>query len=230
MVSFRTFSWTAMAVTISTLMGCASLPFMSDKPATPPAADKPASSSILSPSVFGKLLSFNKATPNGQTDAAATPRSTKDEDISCPEISVQDGTSAIRIYAGNNQTNENVRYQFSLGELARECRAEGKDLKIKVGISGLVLIGPAGTAGKFTVPVRVVVRRDADQKPLVSELYRIDAALKAGESQTGFVFVTPILTVSHTRPDEDQVYTIFVGFDADAKAEKPSKTRTSPKN
>jgi hypothetical protein len=212
------------AVLAFALAGCASLPSLS--------SDKTASSSpdSTSPGVFGRLLSFNKASPSVPADTAPETTSKKEEDIDCPEIAVQDGTSAVRIYAGTSQANDAVRYQFSLGELARECRAEGKDLKIKVGISGLVLSGPAGSSGNFTVPVRVVVRRDADQKPLVSELYRIDASLKADESQTSFVFVTPILSVPHTRPDEDQVYTIFIGFDSAAKVEKPSKTRTSPKH
>jgi hypothetical protein len=204
---------------VGLLGGCSS------RTASPDAA---APSSSYS-SIFGRLLSFNKATPTADAapQTAAAPK--REEEIDCPEISVQDGTSAVRIYAGAQQSNDNVRYQFSLGELARECRAEGKDLKIKVGISGLVLMGPAGASGNFVVPVRVVVRHDADQKPMVSELYNIDASLKAGESQTSFVYVTPILTVPHTRPDEDQVYTIFIGFDTAAKAEKSVKSRTSRK-
>jgi hypothetical protein len=203
------------------------------KNAAPDAAAPSSSQSSSYSSIFSKLLPFNKPAAEPQPVAGATASPTippnREEEIDCPEIAVQDGTSAVRIYNGNEQTNDKVRYQFSLGEMARECRAEGKDLKIKVGVSGLVLMGPAGSAGQFTVPVRVVVRHDADQKPVVSELYRIDAALKGDESQTRFVFVTPILSVPHTRPDEDQVYTIFVGFDPGAKAEKPAKTNSSPK-
>ncbi len=175
--------------------------------------------STINGSTFGNLLAFNslKAPPLPATAAKA------EIDVDCPEVTILEGAAALRTFAGADQSNANLRHQFSMGELARECRVENNQLKIKVGVSGYVLAGPAGSAGSFTVPVRIAVRRDVDQKILVSELYRAPAALQANESQTTFIVVSEPLSVPFTRRDSDEEYSIIVGFDQAGGAVKPAK-------
>jgi hypothetical protein len=146
--------------------------------------------------------------------------------LTCPEVEVQDGTSAVRVYAGADQSNADLRYQYGLGQTARECHQANGQLTIKVGVSGRVLIGPQGAPSTFTVPVRVVIRRESDQKPAVSQLYRTTVTIPAGESGADFTIVSDDLTVPYLHEDSDADYTVLVGFD---QSGGPEKKAPSPK-
>src|SRR5258708_38650187 len=61
------------------------------------------------------LLAFNR------TSAPQMPAPPKQAvEVDCPTIEVQDGTASLRTYSGG-EANGNVRYQYSLGDTAREC-------------------------------------------------------------------------------------------------------------
>ena len=47
-----------------------------------------------------------------------------------------------------------LRYQATFVRAARECRVKGKDVNIKVGVQGRIILGPAGGPGELTVPLR----------------------------------------------------------------------------
>ena len=92
---------------------------------------------------------------------------------------MQDGTAAVRV---GGQTNDSVRYQFDIVNTARECHVQGNQFSVKVGVAGHLLIGPAGTPGAYSAQLRIVVRRDSDQKPEISKVYKIDANTAGGSS------------------------------------------------
>ena len=104
-------------------------------------------------------VQFDDAAAGGAAAGSSAPSI-----VDCPQIEVQDGTSAVRVYAGADQSNANLRYQFSLDNAARECQLADGQLNIKVGVAGRVLVGPAGAPSSFTVPVRVVIRRESDEQ------------------------------------------------------------------
>jgi hypothetical protein len=143
------------------------------------------------------------------------------KEIDCPQIEVQDGTAAVRI---GGQTNDSVRYQFTIANTARECRVEGAQFSIKVGVAGHLLIGPAGSPGAYSAQLRIVVRRDSDQKPAISKLYKVEADT-AGAPQAPFQFVSEPLMLPFTHQQEDQDYTILVGFDTGRVGEPPKVRR-----
>lgn len=160
---------------------------------------------------LGNLVAFNSLFP------ASAPLPQTDVAVECPVIEVQDGTASTRVYSGGGQSNENVRYGFSLGDVARECSKVGDQLQLKVGIEGRVLIGPAGSPGTFSVPIRIAVRNDSSQKVLSSQLARVSATVGADQSQAGFSYVTEPFAVPFD-PHPDENYTVLVGFDTSAKA------------
>lgn len=167
----------------------------------------------VSGSTLANLVIFNSPTapPVTSTAKAAV-------NIDCPEIEVLDGTSSVRSYAGADQSNADLRYQFSLGDTARECQLADGKLNIKVGVAGRVLAGPAGAPPSFTIPIRVVIRRESDQQPAVSQLYNVAAAIPAGDTQTDFTLISdPPLSVPFLHAAADRDYTILVGFDQGAK-------------
>lgn len=173
-------------------------------------------------STFGNLLAFNTADP-GPIPAA----SAHEAPLQCPQIEVLDGTSSYRTYAGGDQSNGNVRYQYAMVELARECSKSGNQILIKVGVAGRVLLGPAGQTGSFTVPVRIAVRRDSDQKAAAVKLYNVPATIAFGQTQGEFTIVSDPLAVPFIQAHADDDYTILVGFDAHPAADaKPARLKS----
>ena len=168
-------------------------------------------------SKLANLVAFNKLFPT------SAPLPQTEAPVECPTIEVLDGTSSVRTYAGEH-SNAGVRYQFSLGDIARECSKNGSNLVLKVGAEGRVLLGPAGSPGNFTVPIRVAVRNDATQKVVYSQLNRIAAGVPAGGTETAFTYVSePFQVPIVAHPDED--YVILVGFDPSGTA-VPAERKT----
>jgi hypothetical protein len=130
-------------------------------------------------------------------------------DIDCPEIEVQDGTSAMRV---GGESNASVRYQFDITQTARVCQPAGDQFTIKVGVAGHLLIGPAGAPGAYSATLRVVVRREKDQSAVISKTYRVESNT-AGGSLGSFQLVTEPFALPFPYKQVNQDYTILVGFD-----------------
>jgi hypothetical protein len=146
--------------------------------------------------------------------------------IQCPEIVVLEGTSADRVYTAGSQANDALRYQFSVLDVARDCRVDGNQISMKVGVDGKILLGPAGSPGSFTAPIRVVIVREVDQSPVFSKLYHIPTAVPAGEIQGIFTLVTEPLNVPYTNEYAVHGYTVKVGFDS--ALDKKGKDKAQP--
>jgi hypothetical protein len=149
------------------------------------------------------------------------------DDIKCPEILVLDGGAADRVYVNTSaeQTNSNVRYQFRVDDVARDCQADGNQISMKIGVSGRVLLGPAGAPGNFTAPVRLVIVRETDQSAVVTKLYQVPGSVPAGQTGGMFTLVTDPITVPASSAVND--YTIKVGFDVPAD-KRPKGAPASP--
>ncbi len=145
-------------------------------------------------------------------------------DIDCPQIEVQDGTAALRV---GGETNDSVRYQFDIANTARECHVSGAQFSVKVGVAGHLLIGPAGTPGAYSAQLRIAIRSDSDQKAVVSNVYKIEADT-AGGSQAPFQFVSAPIMLPFTHQQEDEDYTILVGFDNQHVVQTPKPRRKKP--
>jgi hypothetical protein len=132
------------------------------------------------------------------------------QDINCPEVDVAEGGSALRVGGADNAS---VRYQFNIGDTARQCDPAGPgQATLKVGVAGEVVIGPAGSAGTYSAPLKITVMHDSDKKEVFSKTYQIDATTD-GISAGGFRLVTePIPLPLRTLQLADE-YSISVGFE-----------------
>jgi hypothetical protein len=142
-------------------------------------------------------------------------------EVDCPEVEVQDGTAGLRV---GGDTNDSVRYQFDIGNTARECHIVGKQFSIKVGVAGHLLIGPAGKPGAYSAQLRIAVRRESDKTAVFSQLYKVSADTGASDQAPYQVVSEPImLPLTHQQESDD--YTVLVGFDngVAAKGGKPGK-------
>jgi hypothetical protein len=170
----------------------------------------------IDPGAPGALLS-NMVSPGAPQQAGPAAGPVAATEVDCPQIEVQDGTAAFRV---GGQTNDSVRYQFNIANTARECHVQGGQFGIKVGVAGHLLIGPAGAPGAYSAQLRIVVRRDSDQKPQFSQLYKIDADT-AGANEAPFQLVSEPIMLPFTRQQADEDYTILVGFDNGAVGQAP---------
>ena len=149
------------------------------------------------------------------------------QDINCPQVDIADGGAALRVGGAENAS---VRYQFNIGDTARECDPAGpQQAAIKVGVSGEVVIGPAGSAGTFSAPLKITVTREADNKEVFSKTYRVQATTD-GVSAGDFRMVSEPIMLPLTTLQLADVYSISVGFTgaaAGGPAPKHHKRRTS---
>ena len=103
------------------------------------------------------------------------------EDVYCPTIEVVDGGAALQVRGGGEEGS--IRSQVTLGELARECigQPDGSTL-VKVGVEARALLGVGGSAGRYDVPVHIVVK---DGSTVFADRSRqVAAAIPAGQTQT----------------------------------------------
>lgn len=200
-----------VAVTGAMLSGCGGYNFLGPAPGGSPTE------------LVANLFEF------GSLDSPDGPRGDKKDGkngaLTCPDVSVRDGTDAVRIYNGAESSN-NVRYEYALGDVARKCAPAGGDITLKVGVEGRVLLGPVGAPGTFNVPVRIVVIRSTTQDAAFTKLYTVPVTIPAGATSAPFRFVAENLAVPFVSKRGNIDYTIEVGFDsAGAKAAAPAGKR-----
>jgi hypothetical protein len=167
--------------------------------------------SLLPPSLFGPQTPRpGMVLPKGvdrQSDKIVK-LPTSPEDLDCPDVGVAEGGASARV---GGASNEEVRYEFTIGDVARECDPQGNQFGLKVGVSGRLLIGPAGSPGEYSTTLHVQVKRDDDGKMLVDKAYKI-AVNTGGDAQGPFNFVTEPMMLPLTRARLDQDYSITVGL------------------
>jgi len=131
-------------------------------------------------------------------------------DINCPEVEIAEGGSAYR--AGGAES-ASVRYQFNIGETARQCDPAGQgEAAIKVGVSGNLVIGQAGSPGTYSVPLRITVTEDASHKQVYSKTYAIQATADAVSLGQFRIVADPIVVPMPTL-QLASLYTVTVGFE-----------------
>jgi len=143
--------------------------------------------------------------------------------VVCPDISILNDSAADRVYASNdNPTNANLRYQFSLNDVARDCKAAGNQMTLRVGAAGRVLLGPVGSPGTFDAPVNVAVVQRSDDSPVFTKVYHVPVTVAANTTEAPFTLVTEPLNVPYAGPHSRHDYIIKVGFDTSAIHTKDS--------
>jgi hypothetical protein len=147
------------------------------------------------------------------------------EELQCPPIEIDEGGAAARV---GGPDNASVRYQFAISQTARECAPlPDNKFSLKVGVSGRLLIGPAGKPGAYSASLRVTVHDENTKKDAFTKVYKVEASVPdAGDAP--FNLVTEPIVLPMTRTELADDYTLTVGFDngkAAAPAPKPQKPR-----
>jgi len=142
------------------------------------------------------------------------------QDIYCPTVDIAEGGAAARVGGADNAS---VRYQFNIAETARECDPAGPgQATLKIGVSGHVVIGPAGAPGTFSAPLKITVTNAADKKDVFSRTYKVEATTD-GVTAGDFRVVTEPIPLPMTTLQLADAYSISVGFTAGGGGAPPPK-------
>jgi hypothetical protein len=143
-------------------------------------------------------------------------------ELVCPPVDVRAGASTLSVPTGADAFS--LRYQGSIGELARECNVSAGIMRIKVGIEGRVLVGPAGGPGQIEVPLRyAVVKEGPEPKTVISKFSKFPVAIPEGQSNVVFAHVDNDIAFPMPPDLEIGAYVVYVGFDPIGEKQQPAK-------
>lgn len=174
---------------------------------------------------------FSQAMATGTPTAPAPPSTTGASTTldTCPNVDIRRGAGTIAINTNAREPSAmQLRYQISVGEMARECANVAGNLNIKVGMQGRIVLGPAGTPGTIEVPVRYALVEEGPQpKTVYSKLYRVPVTISEGQPSVAFTHIEEEMSVPMPSPTVFDRYVIYVGFDplGSAQERRPAKKR-----
>jgi hypothetical protein len=185
-----------------------------------------------SASWFPSMPSFStvQTTPAERSALSAEPLPSMDRD--CPTVEVRVGGSTLAIAAKTQQPIANdLRYQLTISELARQCALTGPVIRMRVGVQGRVLVGPAGAPSQIDVPLRyAVVQEGVEPKMITTKFKRFGVTLPPGAPTTTFTDVEEDLSFPVPRPGVLDTYVVYVGFDEQGgRSERPANRKAPPK-
>src|SRR5689334_21773926 len=184
--------------------------------------------SISSSDWFPSIPGFsNDVTTSADRGALAASQPTPPSmDVKCPPTDIRQGASTLALSTKTEQaTGSDLRYQFSITQLARQCALEGPEVRMRVGVQGRVIVGPAGAPNQVEVPLRyAVVREGVEPKTIVSKFRRIPVALPPGSANVSFTDIEEDLRFPMPSRTELEAYVVYIGFDAAGdRGQPPSK-------
>lgn len=148
-------------------------------------------------------------------------------ELNCPQVTIRFGASTFAVGApGKQAVGNDMRYQASIGKLARECIKTGGEITAHIGIQGRVIAGPAGAPPTVEVPLRVaVVQGGIGEKVIATKAYTTTVQMSEGES-VPFTFVAEDLVYPAPVGRAGDNYIFYVGFDPQlVSTEKPKPAK-----
>jgi hypothetical protein len=128
----------------------------------------------------------------------------------CPPVKVTPGAQALFYYGGGKTGDpDSLHYETSFDQETRNCVVSNGLITVKMGVSGRVLLGPAGHETSVKVPIRVTV--DRNDMSVFSEKYVVPVAITPPAQSAQFVKVIDNISIPYLNGDN---IVIWVGFDS----------------
>ena len=172
---------------------------------------------LLAGCSMGSMFGGGTAANANLQNATATPQAVAQAQTSvlpviateCPPIKVRGGGEAMYYY-GNGRVGDPkaLQYQGVIDETSRNCVVSNGQITVNMGVTGRVLLGPAGTQSTVNAPIRFAVERDG--QAIFSEKYTLPVALTPPNQTSEFVKVVENVTIPYLGGES---ITIWVGFD-----------------
>jgi hypothetical protein len=199
----------AILLALGLLMGgCSGDPFGRSSPSTPGASGS-------SPSLGDRFSNLFRSQPAAQDQGAVAPV-TPPQTIDCPTVTIRQGASTFAVsMPGVDPSAMNLRYQANFGQISRDCQLEGATVKMRVGIEGRVILGPAGAVGQVELPLRLaVVVEGPEPKVIMTKLRWISVVIPPDQPNIPFAQIEEDLSFPMpAQPVELDAYVVYVGFD-----------------
>jgi hypothetical protein len=192
------------------------------------------SSALVSPAAAQSLTDRFKSLFGGKPDepAQTAPQPgapPAESDLTCPSVSIRAGASTYAVAAAGKQAVGNdVRFQVTIVKTARECNLSGSEIKVRIGIQGRVIAGPAGAPPSVEIPLRIaVVQGGVTEKVIATRAYRTSVEMTE-DGSVPFSFVADDLVYPVPPGATGDSYVFYIGFDPQALGPEP-KTKTKKK-
>ena len=149
----------------------------------------------------------------------------------CPGVDIRTGAGTLAVAAKSQQPTANdLRYQLTFTELARQCFVEGGTVRMRVGVQGRAVVGPAGAPPQVGVPIRyAVVQEGVQPKTITTKFRRIALALPPDIGNATFTDIEEDLSFPMPLPAELMAYVVYVGFDDVGDRQKAQPKRKATK-
>lgn len=172
---------------------------------------------LLTGCSMGSMFGGGTTTSADLQNATATPQAVAQAQTNalpviateCPPIKVRLGGEAMYYY-GNGRVGDPkaLQYQGVIDETSRNCVVSNGQITVNMGVTGRVLLGPAGSQTSINAPIRFAVERDG--QAIFSEKYTLAVAITPPAQTTEFVKVVENVTIPYLGGES---ITIWVGFD-----------------
>ncbi len=182
------------------------------------------------PSLTGGVSNL-LASSNDEPKLAGTPNASLEYD--CPTVDIRAGASTLSVATKTQQaTAGDLRYQLTFTQTARQCALAGPTVRMRVGVEGRVIVGPAGAPSQVDVPVRyAVVREGIEPKTIVTKFRRFPVLIPPGATNVPFTDIEEDLSFPMPSLVELQAYVVYVGFDelGDRSERRPVAKKSTPR-
>lgn len=177
-----------------------------------------AGAAVLAGCSMGSMFGGGGGSANANLqNATATPQAVAQAQTSalpaiateCPPIKVRLGGEAMFYYGGGRVGDPKaLQYQGVIDETSRNCVVSNGQITVNMGVTGRVLLGPAGNQSSVNAPIRFAVERDG--QAIFSEKYTLPVAITPPAQMNEFVKVVQNVTIPYLGGED---ITIWVGFD-----------------
>ncbi|MBX9773141.1 MAG: hypothetical protein K2Y71_01915 [Xanthobacteraceae bacterium] len=186
------------------------------------------------PSFGGSMPSWFSRTssPGGPgTEAQAAVPAGRVMENDCPSVDIKTGAGTLAVGAKQQQDSSanDLRYQLTFLELARQCFADGGTVRMRVGVQGRAIVGPAGAPAQVNAPIRyAVVQEGVHPKTIVTRFRRVPVTLDPVNGST-FTDIEEDLNFPMPPPNDLAKYVVYVGFDEAGDRQQPQAKKKAPK-
>ena len=126
---------------------------------------------------------------------------------------------------GKQPIGNDLRYQATITQTARDCTRNGGQITARIGIQGRVIAGPAGAPATVEIPLRVaVVQGGVNEKTIATKVYRTTVSM-AEDGSVPFSLVAEDLVYPVPPGATGDSYIFYIGFDPQALTPEPKPTR-----
>ena len=123
-----------------------------------------------------------------------------------------------------------LKYQGTFVRAARECALVNRQMVMKIGVEGRIIVGPAGGPGQVDVPLRIAVVDDTvgGSRPITTKFIRIPVTVGPEQPVVNFSHVEEGMSFPMPSAAELDNYVVYVGFDP-LTLETQDQAREKPK-